>query len=199
MRNNNALRNVKYWIATLLILPIICFGCGNQEESTSSSKHTQFTRWGISFEYPRNWKEHPADRVALMKNYIAAELKPYDRDLIEFTMITGDNDDIALLVSKYNTSKELQPSELVAERNKVYKDAMNAGDVTKINHVKETTVANLPAVEEDVERSNGGRGRTYKIILDKTIFELSFVVSQGRKFDTYLDVLAHIISTLSIV
>ncbi len=198
MTNNITLRNVKYLIATLFIL-LICFSCGSQEKSTSSDVYTQFNRWGISFEYPRGWKEHSAERVALMKNYMEEELKPYDMNLIEFTMIAGDNDGIVLLISKYVRPEEVQPSELIDERNKVYEDAMNAGDVTKINHIKETIVANLPTVEEDVERSNGGRGRTYKLILSRTIIELSFVAPQGRKFDTYLDAVNHVISTLSIV
>ena len=73
-----------------------------------------------------------------------------------------------------------------------------AGDVTKINHVKQTTVAKLPAIEEDVERSNGGRGRTVKVIFETAIFELSLVVNNGELFSDYSHYLDHIISTFAV-
>jgi len=99
----------------------------------------------------------------MMKEYIARELRPHGRNLQEFAMIVGPNDETALLVSKYTTPKAMKPSEFVEERKQVYEDAKRVGDVTKVNHVRETNIAELPAMEEDVERSSGGRGRTFKV------------------------------------
>lgn len=161
--------------------------------------YTNFSKWGLSFDYPKVWQEHPPDRVAMMKEYLERELRPYGRDLQEFAMIVGPNDETALLVSKYSTPKAMKPSEFVEERKQVYGDAMRAGDVTSVNHVKETTIGNLPAVEEDVERSNGGRGRTFKIIDGTTVFEISFVAQKASLFSEYSAVLDHLVSSIMVV
>ena len=145
--------------------------------------YTYFSNWGLSLDYPKEWQEHPADRVAMMKKYLARELRSSGRNLQEFAMIFGPNKETALLVSKYTTPKAMAPSEFVKERNQVYDAAKRSGDVTKVNHVKETTIAKLPAVEEDVERSNGGRAREFKIISDgTTIFSITFVVNDAGRF-----------------
>ena len=174
-----------------------------QDASPSSPTYIRFSKWAISFEYPAQWKEYPADRVAMMKDYIAAELQripndPYERKLTEFTMITAPSGEAALLVSKITVVKPMQVEDLLAERKQVYEDAKRAGDVTRINHVKQTTVAKLPAVEEDVERSNGGRGCTVKVISETAIFELSLVVNNGKLFSDYSHHLYHIISTFAV-
>ena len=186
--------------AFLFLIPIEAHG---QNVPASSSNYMYFNKWGISFEYPTQWKEHPANRVAMMKDYIAAELHkipndPYARELVEFTMITAPSEEAVLLVSKITAIKPMQVEDLLIERKQVYEDAKLAGDVTKINHVKQTTIANLLAVEEDVERSNGGRGRTVKVIFETAIFELSLVVNNGELFSNYSNYLDHIISTFAV-
>jgi len=113
-------------------------------------------------------------------------------------MIVGPNDEIALLLSKYTTPKAMKPSEFVEERNQVYDDAKRSGDVTKVNHVKEKTIAKLPAVEEDVERSNGGRGRTFKVIDGTTVFEISFIVNKASLFSKYTEVLDRLVSGIKV-
>jgi hypothetical protein len=165
----------------------------------SDAIYAHFNRWGLSFDYPPEWKDHPADEVAMMKDYLAKELRTGGRELLEFTMIDGPNDETTLLISKYQIPKAMTPSEFIQERNEVYAEAMRSGDVTKVNHVKETIVANLPAVEEDVERSNGGRGLTLKIINGITVFEISFIVNDAAKFPQYSDALSHLVSTVKLV
>jgi len=160
--------------------------------------YAHFSKWSLSFDYPKEWQEHPAERVAMMKDYLAKELRPYGRELQEFTMIVGPNNEIALLVTKYTTPTPMKPSEFVVERNQVYNDAMKAGDVTKVNHVKEATLGNLPAVDEDVERSNGGRGRSFKLIDGTIVFEISFVVNNAKRFSEYYSVLDHFVSTVRV-
>lgn len=92
----------------------------------------------------------------------------------------------------------MRVGDLLAERKQVYEDSKRAGDVTKINHIKQTIVAKVTAVEEDVERSNGGRGRTIKVIFDTAIFELSLIVNNRKLFSTYSHNLDHIISTFMV-
>ena len=158
-----------------------------------------FYQIGLSFEYPPDWQLYSQDHVAMMKQYLEKELRPYGRTLLEFAVIHTPNDEVSLLVSKYSMRKPMKPSEFIEERNQVYEMAKRSGDVTKVNYVKETTVANLPAVEEDVERSNGGRGRTLKIINETTVFEISFIVNDAAKFPQYSEALSHLVSSINIV
>ena len=160
--------------------------------------YNHFSKWDLSFDYPKEWQEHPADRVAMMKEYLERELRPYGRHLQEFAMIVGPNDETALRVSKYTIPKTMKPSEFVEERKQVYNDAKRSGDVTKVNHVKETTIAKLPAVAEDVERSNGGRGRTFKVIDGTNVFEISFVANNAGQFLKYSTVLDHLVSSIKL-
>lgn len=193
-------------LSVVLSLGSIAFvgGCGKQDDTAHAQKksgainYTHFSKWGLSFEYPQEWKEYPADRVAMMKDALGSQLRPYGREILSFAMITGSNEEIALVVCQYTTLKEMQPSEFVTERNQVYNDAKRAGDVTKVNYVKETKIGGLPGVEEDVERSNGGRGRTHKIINGKTVFEISFVVNNAAHFAKYSDALDHLVSTVAL-
>lgn len=171
---------------------------GEKQQGNSGESYTSFSKWGLSFEYPAEWREYPMDRVAMMKNYLARELRPYGRTLVHFAMIVGPNDDPALIVSEYTTPKPMKPSEFIVERNQVYEDAKKAGDVTTVNFVRETTISKLPSVEEDVERSNGGRGRTYKVINGMTVFEISFIVNNKQYFSKYSKLLAHLVSSLMV-
>lgn len=168
------------------------------QDKGEQQNYTHFSKWDLSFDYPKGWQEHPADRVAMMKEYLGRELRPYGRSLQEFAMIVGPNDETALLVSKYTIPQAMKPAEFIEERKQVYDDAKRAGDVTKVNHVKETTIAKLPAVEEDVERSNGGRGRTFKVIDGTTVFEISFIVNNASQFSKYSSVLDHLVSSIKV-
>jgi len=160
------------------MLTAVAFGA-----ETENVKYSKFDKWEVSFEYPAQWKEHPADRVAMMKDYMAAEAKKENLELLEFSMITGENDRVALIITKIRRAENIEIPKLVAERNQVYKDAIAAGDVTKVNYVRETTAGGLPAVEEDVERSNGGRGHTIKVVSGKLILEASFIAEKKEQFD----------------
>lgn len=166
-------------------------------ESASATAH--FDLWGLSFDYPAEWVESPASEVTQMKDYLAGELHTIGRDLLEFTIIVGPTNETALMISKYQTPTPMTAVEFIQERNDVYTEAMKTGDVTRVNYIRETTMANLPAVEEDVERSNGGRGLTWKIIDGRTIFEITFIVHDATKFPQYSEALSQILSTIELV
>jgi hypothetical protein len=165
----------------------------------STAAYARFDNWGLSFDYPREWEESPASEVAQMKDYLAGQLSTAGMELLEFAAIVGPNNETTLFISKYQIPTEKTPSEIIQERNAVYAEAMRSGDVTKVNYVRETSVANFPAVDEDVERSNGGRGLTLKIINGKTIFEISFIVNDAAEFPQYSDAFSHLVSTIKLV
>jgi hypothetical protein len=193
------IRRVLKCIAFLLLVAAFAAGATNaRSTSTPQDQSVRFEKWGISFDYPKAWKEYGADRAAMMKEALAAQLKPFAIEIKEFGMIVAPNEALALLITKSTRSNPFKVSEIVAERNQVYQDAKKAGDVTRINYVKEDKIAGWPAVAEDVERSNGGRGRTYKMIMGKTIVEISFVVSSAQNFTKYEPAMDRVLATLAV-
>ena len=167
--------------------------------SEATAAYTHFDRWGLSFDYPREWEESPASEEAQMKSAVAAQLGTSGLDLLQLAGITGPNNEATILIMQYQTPTAMTQAEFIEQRNQVYAEAMQSGDVTKVNYVKGATVAGLPAVEEDVERSNGGRGLTCKIIDGRTVFEISFIVNDAAKFPQYSDAFSHILSTANLV
>ena len=190
------------------VIPVVAFlllpGCGDghpQDEPSQTGRpqsYTRFSKWGLSFDYPNEWREYPAGQVAAMKDSAGTELRSYDRSLKGLAVFTDPKDEALLLVMNYSTPKAMSSSEMVLERNKVYEDGKRAGDVTKVNVVKETTIGGRPAVEEDVERSNGGRGQTHKIIDGTEIFEISFIAKSMSQFSLYSGVIDHLVSTVTL-
>jgi hypothetical protein len=165
----------------------------------STPVYAHFANWGLSFDYPREWEEASANELVQLKDYLATQIRTEGMELIELACFWGPNTEILLTISKYQIPTKKTPSEIIQERNDVYADAMRAGDVTKVNYVRETIAADFPAVEEDVERSNGGRGLTLKIINGITIFEISFIVTDAAKFPQYSDSFSHLVSTINLV
>jgi len=45
----------------------------------SAAAYAHFERWGLSFDYPPEWEESPANEVAQMKDHLAGELRPAGR------------------------------------------------------------------------------------------------------------------------
>lgn len=188
---------------SIIILLSLIFGYASiltaQEVSqTPAIQYSSFERWGMKFEYPKDWQEHPQDRVEMMKSFIREQLESDNITLLEFTMITAPRQAASLMISKTQRQENATPEDLLRERQGVYRDAQAAGDVTKINQLEATTVDNKPGIIEDVERSNGGRGRTVKVIDGQIIFELSLIVSDKNNFVNYQPDFEHILKTLII-
>jgi hypothetical protein len=188
-------------IILVCVMAMIFLGCFAATTATGESTpvYAHFANWGLSFDYPREWEESSANDLAQIKDYLAEQFRTEGMELLELALFWGPNTEIVLSISKYQIPTEKTPSEIIQERNDVYTEAMRAGDVTKVNYVRETIVANLPAVEEDVERSNGGRGLTLKIINGITIFEISFIVTDAANFPQYSDSFSHLVSTINLV
>jgi hypothetical protein len=87
-------------------------------------------------------------------------------------MYISSDEEVAFFVSKVQSDNTLSTEDILLERGKFYDDAKRSGDVSNINKLEATTANDLPAVVEDVERSNGGRGHTVKLLYGKFIIEL---------------------------
>lgn len=181
-----------------LLFGFVSISTAQEIPQVSSAQCLTFDKWGMKFEYPKEWQEYPQDRVKMMKDYIKEQLKADNLTLLEFTMITAPQEAASLMISKYTRQDAFVAEDILQERKMVYRDAQAAGDVTKINQLEEATIVSKLALIEDVERSNGGRGRTVKIIDGQTIFELSFIVNDKNNFPKYQPEFEHLIKTLII-
>ena len=186
-------RGIRLGVAVLFSLL-----CGYASDLVASEQYTSFEKWGIVFEYPKAWEEWSSDKSAYIKEAYRDEFKKDNITLLEITMITSQDESAALMISKSMRGNPITAGEVLKEREKVYENAKAAGDVTEVNQLGQTTVDNNPAVIEDVERSNGGRGRTVKVISGKTIFEISLIVRNKGNFANYQSEFEHLVKTFHI-
>jgi len=164
---------------------------------TATEKYTKYETAGMSFEYPADWKSFPRDSVAGMKESMAGELKKYNRTLKVLEMYISPNEEAAFFFSLADPEPSITVQSVLAERKKVHEDATKAGDITKVNALSEVKVNKWSAVREDVERSNGGRGCTVKVLAQGELLEFSLIVNNKTNFDKYKGELDHILSSLS--
>jgi hypothetical protein len=113
-------------------------------------------------------------------------------------MYISPDEEVCLIVSKIQADNALSADDILSERRKVDDDATTAGDVTQINRLEITTVYGLPAVVEDVERSNGGRGHTVKLLKGKFIVELSLIVNDKHRYDKHIGEYEQILASLKV-
>jgi hypothetical protein len=133
-----------------------------------------------------------------MKGQMAAELRKYNRTLLSLDMYISSDEEVAFFVSKVRAENGLSTDAILSERRKFYDDAKRAGDVTAINKLETTTINGQPAVVEDVERSNGGRGHTVKLLKGEVLVELSLIVNDKSKYAKHTHEYEQILATLSI-
>jgi len=162
-----------------------------------AEKYTKYESAGMSFEYPAEWKSFPRDYVAEMKSSIAGELRKYNRTLKVLEMYISHNEEVGFFFSLADPEPSITIQSVVAERKKVHEDAAKAGDVTKVHALSEVKVNQWSAVREDVERSNGARGCTVKVLAEGKLLEFSLIVNNKANFDKYKGELDHILSSLS--
>ena len=181
-----------------IVLGFALLGAGCGKDEAASKATTTYQRAGISFQYPSNWQSFPSEAVNGMKTTIADELRKFNRTLVSIDMYISDDKEVAFIVSRVQANTPLAASDVLSERQNVYNDATRAGDVTKVNRLESTIVNNLPAVIEDVERSNGGRGRTIKLLKERLIVELSLIVNRKGEYDKHVHEYEQILATLKI-
>lgn len=161
-------------------------------------RRTEYNNAGISFEYPTTWRSFPAQAVSGMRTTMVSKLGKYNRTLISLDMFISPDEEVAFFVSKVQAHDQLSVEDILSERRRFYDDATRAGDVTKVNKLEATTLNQFPAVVEDVERSNGGRGHTVKVLKGGFIVELSLVVNNKANYEGHTAEYNKILATLAI-
>ncbi len=166
----------------------------NAPETSSSAR---FSQWGLTFEYPQDWKESRSDQVTATKENLAQSLTAFGRRLDGYSLILSSTGEAGLIVTKIITPTPMTPTAVVAERRQFYADAANAGEVAHVKAIKDTLINGWPAVLEDVEKSNGGRCRSYKILSGTSIYEVSCIVMDAALWSKYSETMDQIISRLT--
>jgi len=184
----------------LVVLGFALFGtgCGRSQQSAESVTTATYEAAGISFQYPADWRAFPSEAVSQMKTQVADGLQEFGRTLVSLDMYGSPDGAAAFFVSKTQADSTLSADDILAERRRVYDDATAAGDVTSVNELEKTTLNGLPAVIEDVERSNGGRGHTVKLLQGRFIIELSLVVNDKGEYDKHIGEFEHTLATLKL-
>lgn len=170
---------MKNLLSALIVITIIA-GCG-----AAQGKTNEFSEAGFSFEIPEGWKVMPSDRYEAIKENVNRELNTYGRHAEFLTMILSPDEKAAFSVSKVNCRNSVTIGDIRKEREEVYETAMRYGDVETINEITEFSVAGYPALLEDVTRSAQGRGCTVKVLVERTIVEISFMAPNERQFSKH--------------
>jgi hypothetical protein len=199
------MNNTLKLILAVVIVGFLFSSCDKKEATQSENGPSgaakaanNYENTGILFQYPSSWHSARSEAVTAMRTQLTNELRNFNRSLIAFDMFFSSDEEVALLVSKVQTDNALSAVDILAERGKVYDDATRAGDVTKINKLETITVKNLPAVVEDVERSNGGRGHTVKLLNGKYIVELSLIVNNKARYENHVGEYENILASLKL-
>jgi len=172
---------------------------GPQSRRAEEPKATAtYQKAGISFQYPSNWRSFPSEAVSSMRTQMTSELRKFTRTMVSLDMYISSDEEVGFFVSKVLADSALSADDILAERRKFYDDAARAGDVTRINKLETITSNDLPAVVEDVERSNGGRGHTIKLLKGRVIVELSLIVNDRAKYDKHIGEYEKILGTLKV-
>lgn len=170
---------MKNLLSVLIVITIIA-GCG-----MASAKTNEFSQAGFSFEIPEGWKVMPSGRYEAIKENVNRELNTYGRHAGFLTMILSPDEKVAFSVSKVSCKDSITIGDIHKEREEAYETAMRYGDVETINEITEFSVAGYPALLEDVTRRAQGRGCTVKVLVERTIVEISFMAPNELQFSKY--------------
>lgn len=163
-------------------------------EVESANKWQEFNRWGILFEYPINWKEMSAEEASKMKDSLSKELEVSKRTLVNFSAIVAPYQSITVYVSKQKFQGIVTIQDLFADQKNNLDTLKKEGGVTKIGHLKQRTLSNLPAIASDFE-TTGGRGYGVTTLAKDCIIILQ---CNAKDFEKYKPDFDHILSTLRI-
>lgn len=192
-----AKRLATLYVITLVASVVLSFAFALSPYAPSKPSTYKFDRWGIAFSYPSEFQSITDPYLEQLRKATESQLAGSDRTLEELKVFEVSEDDVSLMVSKIKTDTPLSIAQVLRERQGVYDAAREAGDVTKLNLLRQTTVGSgTKAVIEDAERSDGSRGRSYKIPQGDSMFEVSFVFTNKALFEKYSAKIDSIIASL---
>lgn len=65
-------KTIAVLITIAIVASVVMFvGCVKKQPTLT---YQEFNRWGITFEYPKEWQEWSAEKTLAVKRFLAAEL-----------------------------------------------------------------------------------------------------------------------------
>lgn len=186
---------------TMLLHPLAVLGAlavvfaGYQEYRQAHPPGT-FDRWGLTFKHPVEFEEMPREKLAAMRTAIDTQLaqelaKPTcvagSRRIQDFTVLTDPGEQVAVVATLLVFDVAPEAERFKEERELVVRQEMQRGDVTRNNTIELTRVGSWPALIEDDERSNRGRGVCLHILAGKKLYQVAFVVNDREHFKDWAD------------
>jgi hypothetical protein len=182
----------------IIVHKIIPLDQSHNERTIETNAIATYEKEGISFQYPSSWRPFASEAVGGMRTQMTTELRKFNRTIVSLEMYISPDEEVAFFVSIVQADIGLSADDILSERRKFYDDATRAGDVTRINKLETMISSDLPAVVEDVERSNGGRGHSIKLLKGRRIIELSLIVNDKGKYDKHFVEYEQILATLNV-
>jgi hypothetical protein len=161
---------------------------------TASDQYTTFNDGTVKFDYP-SWKPFPGEAVAQMKRQTGAELQKYKRYILDLQMFISPKEEAAFFISKTRADNPPAAQDLFTERQNVHREALKAGYLTKVNTLEILKSSAGSMVVEDVDRNDGQRARTVKIVVSSFIYEVTLAVSQKSNYEKFRPYLDHAVDT----
>ena len=167
----------------------------------TSSLYMRFNRWGIAFDFPRNWYEWEEPQRAMaakdIRASLAADTRSIPRTLQDLTVLTSADQQGGVFIGVYQFDYFVILEDYMADRRAYFEDEQAAGKLT-IEGITLTTVADYPAVEVTVQRATSGRSRTLYILLDDRCIQLQFVLFDLNQTATFEPIFKYILSTVQL-
>jgi len=166
-----------------------------KKRDTTRLKNTTFSKWGLTFDHPNEWTECNSP---MHVELLVGELLP--RGVVHkkwFVLVNQYSETEAyLVILKYNAKRPISPSGFIENQEQLHDDSdYEVKLVPKVNQINKATIAHLPAIQEDIERKKGGKGRTFKIMDGQIVFQISLMVDDASLFSKYAEVLQQILTS----
>ena len=163
-------------------------------ELTSATTLQKFNRWGISFEYPKNWEEMSAEETSKIKHLLSRETESIKHTLVNFSAIGIPYQAITVYVSKQKIEGVVTIQDLLAAQKYNLDPSKKGGLSTKVWRIEQLTLSNLPAIVSDFETT---KGRIYGLTM-LTKDHMVIIQCSAKDFEKYKQDFDHIFSTLRI-
>jgi hypothetical protein len=183
------------------VSPTVYLTSGASTSQATSSPWMRFNRWGVAFEFPRQWIEwDQAQREQAARDVRASLISDtvsIPRTLLDLTAITSVDQQGGVYIGVYRFTSAVTPEGFLADRQAYFTSAQTAGILT-VEGITLTTVADYPAVDVVVQRSSGGRSRTLYILTGEDCVQLQFLLFDLNQAARYEPIFKYILSTVQL-
>lgn len=161
----------------------------------------RFNRWGIAFEFPRKWYEWEEPQRAMaakdIRASLAADTRSIPRTLQDLTVLSSADQQGGVYIGVYLFETAVAPEDFLADRRASFESEQAAGNLS-VEGIALATVADYPAVEVVVRRTDGSRSRTLYLLLGERCIQLQFVLLDLNQAADFEPIFNYILSTVQL-